>query len=236
MSGTVSDRSLNMVVTAGHELKSPLALIRQLALDIEASDSPDESTRALANQIILTSERALRLTGALTKHSRLEDSLFELEPINPRAICEEVIDEIAPLCHAQSRRIVLKNSSKKSLVVANRDLLRRVLLNFVDNALGYGADDTVVDLSIRSIEKGRFFRLGVRDYGPTISAEMWRQLGQEIGHSYNIISRRPDSSGLGVYIASRFAEAMNAKVGAIRHRDGATFYVDVHASTQLRMI
>ena len=47
---------------------------------------------------------------------------------------------------------------------------------------------------------------------------------------------RPQSSGLGLYVAGQFAQAMQGKVGATRHRDGATFYVAVLASSQMRLL
>jgi signal transduction histidine kinase len=47
---------------------------------------------------------------------------------------------------------------------------------------------------------------------------------------------RPSSSGLGLTIADQFARAMNGSVGATRHRDGASFHVDIHASRQLSLI
>ena len=33
-----------------------------------------------------------------------------------------------------------------------------------------------------------------------------------------------------------FAEAMNGRIGAIRHKDGATFYVELQASQQLSLL
>ena len=42
--------------------------------------------------------------------------------------------------------------------------------------------------------------------------------------------------GLGLYIASQFAEAMHGKIGAIRHKDGATFYVELQASSQMTLL
>ena len=47
---------------------------------------------------------------------------------------------------------------------------------------------------------------------------------------------RPQSSGLGIFIAQNFAEAMGAKIGVIRHRDGNTFYVDLNKSEQLSLL
>lgn len=225
-----------LFIAAAHELKSPLALIRQLSLALEAEDaSPDEIAK-LARQITLTSERALRLTTDLTRSSRLEDSLFTLEPLNPVSLCEEVASELAPLYAAKGRELKVSPRRGPLLGLANRDLLRRIMLNFADNALHYSEGDMPVVMSASVYDGGKRIRLGVRDYGPAIKKDVWGHLSRTLGSSAQPLHSRPESSGLGVYIANQFAEAMDAKIGATRHRDGATFYVDISASTQLRLL
>jgi signal transduction histidine kinase len=227
---------LSFVVTAAHELKSPLTLVRQLGLSLEsgAISSPDEQAKML-RQIILTSERALRLTTDLSRSSRLNDSLFELEPLNPQQICEEVAHELAPLFRARGREIRVASRHRPLLAVANRDLLRRVILNFGDNALHY-AGDTPVELRAGSLDGGRTVRIGVRDYGPAVPADMWRRVQSQLGSGAQPLHARPQSSGLGLLVAGQFAGAMNGQIGASRHRDGATFYIDINASTQLSLL
>ena len=46
------------------------------------------------------------------------------------------------------------------------------------------------------------------------------------------IAMRPGSSGLGLFIASKFSRYMNASVGAVRHRDGTSFFVELPISKQ----
>ena len=38
---------------------------------------------------------------------------------------------------------------------------------------------------------------------------------------------RPGSTGLGLYISSQFARHMRAQLGAIRHRDGTSFFIEL---------
>jgi two-component system phosphate regulon sensor histidine kinase PhoR len=223
-------------VTAAHELKSPLALMRQLALDIETGELSPEETAKLAYQVRLTSERALRLTTNLTKHARLEDSLFDLEPLNPVALCDEIVEELTPLYRAKGRMLEVRGRRRAALGLANKDLLRRILLSFADNALHYGSAEAPVTMSVHITRGGEFIRLGVRDYGPAVPTKLWQQLTSTIGTARQPLHARPESSGLGMYIAGKFAEAMQAKLGATRHRDGATFYIDIHASRQLRLL
>lgn len=227
--------SVPLFIAAAHELKSPLALMRQLALSIESGTCDANTAAKIAHQISLTSERAIRLTTDLTKSVRLEDSLFNLEPLNPLSLCEEVVEELQPLYRAKGRVLYLEQRRHSLLGIANKDLLRRILLNFVDNALHYTTSDTPVVVTATARNRGSTIRLGVRDHGPAMPANVWRRLETTLG-SPQPMHFRPNSSGLGIYIAQQFADVMNADVGAIRHRDGATFYVDIAASTQMRLL
>lgn len=234
-SGGESLQSRGMIpplAAAAHELKSPLSLIRQLSLELENTRLTPEQQR-LIERVSLTSERALRLTTDLTKSARLEDAMFAVEPLNPEQICQDIVHELTPLFAAHGRTLSVAQRRHPLLLVANRDLLRRILLNFSDNALHYTEPGTVVHLQIKALQKGSIVRIGVRDFGPALSADMWRGLQQKLAHAPQAIHARPQSSGLGLYLASQFASAMNGTIGMTRHRDGATFYVDLHASRQL---
>lgn len=227
---------LPFLVTASHELKAPLALVRQLALSLESTGNKSDEQLRMLRQIVLTSERALRLTTDLSRSSQLKDSLFDLEPINPQQLCEEVAHELTPLYAARGRTIHVATHRRSMLAVANRDLLRRIMLNFGDNALHYADSSTPVELRARTYDGGQKIRLGVRDYGPAVPKDAWQRLQESLGTNTQPLHNRPQSSGLGLYVAGQFAKAMHGSIGATRHKDGATFYVDIDASTQLSLL
>ncbi|MEO5949105.1 MAG: ATP-binding protein [Candidatus Saccharimonas sp.] len=228
--------SVPLFLAAAHELKSPLALIRQLALELEAGECNPKEAETIARQITLTAEKALRVTTGLTKTARLEDGLFTLEPLNPVSLCEDVVEELAPLYRAKGREIHVAKRSRPLLGLANKDLLRRVLLSFGDNALHYSEGEAPVIVTAAMRGQGSRIRLGVRDYGPAMPTHAWDKLASSLGERPQPLHDRPESSGLGIYVARQFAEAMSAEVGATRHRDGATFYIDISTSTQLRLL
>ena len=233
----IQAHEVSSLTAAAHELKSPLALMRQLALRLDSSDVSDEQRR-LIQQITLTSERALRLTSDLTRSARLDmsNALFELEPINPEQLCQDIAAELAPLFEAHGRSLDVSHRTHPLLLVANRDLLRRIIMNFSDNALHYSQPGTAVHMQIQALTKAGTVRVGIRDFGPALSHDMWRNLQKKLKHSPQAIHARPQSSGLGLFIASQFAEAMQGTIGATRHRDGATFYVELQASRQLSLL
>lgn len=225
----VTSFDMPSIVAAAHELKSPLALMRQLALTIDDGELDAENLRRTAQRLELTTDRALRLVDDLTQAQRLQDGLFELEPINPVALCDEVVGELSPLYRAHERSLRVRRRRNPPLVVANRSLLRRVVASFADNALHYSFDSRPVIIETHSV--GDKVRISVRDRGPGVSESLRRSM--RATPSLQQPSRRPASSGLGLYVARQFAEAMHGNVGVVRHRDGASFYVELHSSTQM---
>lgn len=215
------DRSFG-VIAAAHELKSPVALIRQLALSAELVD--DAAVRAdMLQRITLVSERSLRLTENLTRAHAATATLFATEPVNAQQLCEEVAHELTPLYRAYNRELVVQKRRRMPLVVANRDLLRRILLGFGDNALQYTSGQQAV---FRLWKRDDRVRIGLRDFGPVVVGEPIQQ--QRI--------YRPESSGIGLSIAEKFAQVMHGTLGVTRHRDGMTYYVEMSQSEQLRLL
>ena len=212
-----------------HELKSPWATMRQLALSLD-----DENLDRTKLKMVSLSDRALKQVEDLTKASRLEDGLFELEPVSVRSVCDEVTRELRDLYKNNNRTLRAKYSNKSRLVIANRDLLHSVLYNFCTNALHYSEDGTYSTLTVSDFHG--YVRIIVRDFGPTLPTNIWRQLKDGYLTEPTSISMRPGSSGLGLYIASRFSKYMNANVSAIRHRDGTSFTLDLPVSHQASLL
>ena len=63
------------LAVVAHELKSPLAVMRQLALSMDFQEDSLAELRDTQKQLINISERALRQVNDLTKIARLEDGL-----------------------------------------------------------------------------------------------------------------------------------------------------------------
>lgn len=231
--GNAEFAALSPLFMAAHELKSPLVLMRQLAF-AALDDSISSDARKLAlERLRLVSERSLRLTTDLTRTARLQDSFFDLEPINPSQLCDSIVREIKPLYDQYGRSIRLKSRPSRRLVLAHRELLAGVIYHFADNALHYGDDGSGVTLSLSSNSKTGRLRIAVRDKGPMMSLKEWRKIKAGLGAQP---SSRPQSSGLGLYVANQFAGAMNGEIGLTRHSDGLTFYIDLPVSEQLALL
>lgn len=215
------------ILVAAHELKAPLAVLRQLALSFDEMDMKGEHIRS---EMISVSERAIKQVNDLAKIRRLEDGLFVMEPVAVREVCDAVSRELEYLFNYNKRDLFIKYTNRARLVVANRDLLYSVIYNFLLNAMHYSGDETRAELVVRDVRDK--VKIEIRDYGPMLPMDVWREMRRGWVSKPTSIAMRPGSSGLGLYIASKFSRYMNAKVGAVRHRDGTSFYVDLPISTQ----
>ena len=218
---------MNGILVAAHELKAPLAVLRQLALSFGEMDEKDEHIRS---EMISVSERAIKQVNDLAKIRRLEDGLFEMEPVSVKVVCDAVTRELEYLFNHNKRELFIKYSNRSQLVVANKDLLYSVVYNFLLNAMHYSGEGTRAELVVRDCYDK--VRIMVRDYGPALPMDVWREMKRGWVAKPTSIAMRPGSSGLGLFIASRFSRYMNAAVGAVRHRDGTSFYVELPSSKQ----
>ncbi len=227
--------SLNdqVLTTIAHELKSPLSLIRQLSLFLEDEQLDNKTRKRLLSQITATSDRALRLASDLSKinNNQLE---FNLEPLDPVVVAQQVTNELGDWYKLHQKQLKIKSKKRHYLAVGNYQLLKSILINFCDNALYYAKEGSAVELTVsRHQDK---IRLAVRDYGPKMPREVWRQLKACQSLSPQKLISRPQGSGLGLYIADRLADKMEAQIGLVSHQDGVTFYVDLLRSNQLSLI
>ena len=226
MSAEVEWQDFSML-TMAHELKAPLSLMRQLTLNLDYTSSKQDQDQ-IKKQLVSLSEQSLSQVEDLLKALRLEDALFEMEPVNPRVVCDQVLS-------ALPNRFQLSYRNQNKLVIAHPQLLYSVIYNFCINALHYG-DEKPCKVSVQDFKKGQCVRIAIRDFGPSVPTPIWRQIRHGKLKSPLRISLRPGSSGIGLFIASRFTEKMQGNFGLIRHHNGTSFYIDLPTSKQMSLL
>lgn len=232
------DGSSAIIAAAAHELKTPLTVIShisQMLADEQLGLSATERTQYI-RRLQLVSARTLRLVQHLTLSYRLEDNrqlafAFELEPVNAREVCEQVLHELTPYAREYSQELQFKTSARAQLVVANRDIMYDVVVNLVDNAIRHNARGAAV--LVNAVTNTDHVRVNVHDNGAGISTRDVAALRKNLGREPQPLSGHAGTSGLGLYIASQLATAMGGNVGLGRARNGTTFFVDFLRSKQL---
>jgi signal transduction histidine kinase len=132
------DELSRMVV---HDLKNPvsgIAMVTQLALR-KGADLP-EAHRGYLRQIDRTCREMMRLIQNLLEIAKIEEDKMPVvrEPVSLAELADEVVQEYAAA--AEQSQQVVRTDVRRDLppAVADRWLLRRVLINLVVNAIRHG--------------------------------------------------------------------------------------------------
>jgi K+-sensing histidine kinase KdpD len=206
--------------------------MRQLALELKTTSPDDVQT---VERLLLTVERSLRLVEQLTKTSRLEDSFFESEPLFARAICQAVSDELTPYARASGQEIIVRVSRKSGVAIGHRALLTALLVNLCDSAITHNPEGSKVIVAANASSTGVTF--SVRDEGPRLSHGIFNAMRSQLGKGPLPVTDRPRSSGLGLWIASQFTEAMGGVLTMTRHHmAGITVSVELPHSKQMSLL
>src|SRR5918992_348287 len=163
----------DFVSGVSHELRTPLAQIRWFAelLHMGKLRSEEERHRSLriidqeARRLTYLVENVLSFSRAERKANRISSVPTELE----REI-RDALEMFGPL--ARSRRATLRSELEHGVTLeVDRDALRQVLLNLLDNAVKYGPRGQTVTVGMRAVREngsGPRVRLWVEDQGPGI--------------------------------------------------------------------
>ncbi len=195
------------IADAAHELRSPLTAVR---LDLQLLDrAPDEAARLEARSNLGAAvERAIHLVEQLLTLARNEprDEEGDLSPVLLEAAASAGVADTHAL--ALARGIDLGLEAEPSVrVMGDRDALRTLVRNLVDNSVRYTPTGGRVQVRIAKTAQGAV--LEVTDSGPGIGAADRERVFDRF---YRRVGAPEGGSGLGLAIVKAIADRHGAAV------------------------
>jgi two-component system OmpR family sensor kinase/two-component system sensor histidine kinase QseC len=192
---------------AAHELRSPLTALR---LQLQLLDrAPDETERWEARaRLGAAVERAIHLVEQLLALARSEpqDAAMDFEKVDLAAAAAEGIKDTHDL--ALARKIDLGLDAAPGLyILGNREALRTLVRNLVDNAVRYTPLGGTVQVRCRSAAQQAL--LEVSDTGPGIPAADRERVFDRF---YRRAAAQEGGTGLGLAIVKAIAERHGARI------------------------
>jgi len=197
------------LASASHDLVQPLNAARLFVSTIDRRRLPDTESR-LISQVEDSLTSAESLLGALLDISRLDAVAQELrsEHFPLRNLMQPLSAEFAAL--ARTRGLDFRVVPTDLYVNTDPRLLRRVLQNFLSNAIRYTRSGKVL-LGCRRLPG--HVRIEVWDTGPGIPEGKQQEIFEEFRRLENQGSNADRGLGLGLAIAERLARLMNHPLG-----------------------
>ncbi len=156
-----------------HDLRSPLSNVVS-SLDILASMVPMEefpSIKPVLDIALRSTERVQRLTKSLLDTRRLEmgQSIGEQKPVTPASLMNEALQAVAPVVEGKNQEIVSELLDTLPPVNVDEEMIRRVLINILENAVKYTPQNEIITVGAR--RDGDFVAFWVQDRGRGIPTE-----------------------------------------------------------------
>jgi signal transduction histidine kinase len=137
-----------------HELRTPLQLMRLRVEGNAASMNPEFAEELQEELARLSNYVEAALTLAHAEQGRLE---LNLQPVPLRPFLTDLLEPFARLAEVDGRRL-LWSCAEGATAWADRDILKQVLFNLLNNALKHGAGD--VHLQVRARARGVTLLIG----------------------------------------------------------------------------
>jgi Na+/proline symporter/signal transduction histidine kinase/CheY-like chemotaxis protein len=217
------------VAAASHDLLQPMNAARLFLSALRSRDLRDPEAKSLAERVDTSLRAAEELLDALLDVTKLDSGGVTPQPVDfPAAqLLDSLAEQFAPL--AADRRLSLKVMPTRLAVRSDPRMLKRVLQNFLGNALRYTRRGGVV---IGCRRRGAEVEFQVWDTGPGVPADALTEIFEEFRRLDQPSPWGEKGLGLGLSICDRISRLLDAPL-VVRSRPGrgSLFAIRVPRST-----
>jgi len=209
------ERQQRFMADASHELRTPVAILRgeaEVALSQQA-----RSLQEYRESLEVLHQEAARLTHIVEDLFTLTRADAGQYPLQPR---DFYLDELVGECVHSARTLALAKKislnleeSSESPIHADESLLRRMILNLLDNAIKYTPEGGRVTVTCKRV--GDEYVVGITDTGGGIPAELQPRIFERFFRADKARSRAENDgggAGIGLSISRWIAEAHQGRL------------------------
>ncbi|HUF03382.1 MAG TPA: HAMP domain-containing sensor histidine kinase [Aridibacter sp.] len=224
------DAFLNAVT---HELKTPLASIRLYLQTLKRRDLPKEKQMEFYDIMLADSDRLLGTVEQVLAASKTKERArrAEVSPVDLKEVVADSAAQIRTRYNLPEETIKITQGSDELKILADREELRSVFLNLLDNAVKYSGDDPDVSVKFRLRSTG-MAEVHVKDRGRGIPASEQKRIFKRFYRVHGSGASDPKGTGLGLFIVRSIIGSYGGKI-LIKSKGlhkGSTFIVSLPVS------
>ena len=224
------------VAAVSHEFRTPLAAMRQVSELLAAGRVPTESRRQQNYESLAAeSQRLQRLVENLLDFGKLEAGArpFRLEPIDPRALVERVVDDFRSQMARPNRGSCIDAAGEPGSrwILGDAEALSLALRNLLDNAVKYSRGEGTVRVSWAA--DGDRIALRVSDDGPGVAPDEQSRIFQKFVRGSAAVAANVKGVGLGLAMVHQIVAGHGGEITvSTAPGAGATFTMHLPALNQ----
>jgi histidine kinase len=206
-----------LITNISHDLKTPITTIKGYIEGImdgvpKSKEKQDKYLQTI-HQNVVHMESLIEDLFLLSKFD-LDQSLYQFENINIKNYLADSFEELH--FDLQEKGIKLEyraDYDEQKLVKADRQQLKRVILNIINNAINYKNENNPTIQMILT-EQGDEALVEIRDNGKGVSKEILDKIFERFYKEDKARSNQSPGSGLGLYIAHKIILDHGGKIWA----------------------
>ncbi len=194
-----------------HDLRSPLGnIISSLEVLKESLVGDDETIQSVLSIASRSSRRASRLVESLLDLDRLEtdQAVLNKSKTSIGALVAEAVEEVHPTAEAKGQLLRMELAPALPKVHMDVDMVRRVLINLLENAIKFSRGGDLVQTSVR--QEGDYLQIAVKDSGVGISPRDQERIFEKFTRIGG--QERPKGLGLGLAFCRLAVEAHEGRI------------------------
>ena len=207
------DYRRDLMANVGHDLKTPLTLIKSYAEMIRDLTYKDDIKRNdNLNVIINETDRLNELVNDIIDLSKLEANAEKLN-IDKFDLVEEVKKIISKfeILEITENYNFIYTGPEKAIIKADKKKMGQVIYNLINNAINYTGDDSTIYINIAKVRTG--YQVEIIDTGKGIDDETIKHVWNRYYKTEKKHKRNKIGTGLGLSIVREILEAHGFKYG-----------------------
>ena len=201
-----SKRMSEFLAMLAHELRNPLAPIRNAITILQLEPSPSPLVRSSRDMIDRQLSHMTRLVDDLLDVGRLTTGKirFKAEQVSYNQVVARSIEAVRPLFDARRHRLTTDIPAASMLVQGDATRLAQVLQNLLINAAKYTPEAGLIELKVW--QEGSQLYTSVKDNGLGLSSEALSQIFELFSQGDAQTAARESGLGIGLTLARSLVE------------------------------
>jgi signal transduction histidine kinase/ActR/RegA family two-component response regulator len=197
-----------------HELRNPLAPIRNAAVLLLRESGDDPRVATLAAMVNRNSQQLARLLDDLLDVSRIVQNriVLKTEPLEIDEVIAPAIEMVQSLVSEKSHKLRVDRPGQPLYVRADRARLVQCLCNLLNNSAKYTDPGGEIMLTVTDVPDNITFE--IRDNGAGISPELLPQIFEPFTQGDRSLDRSHGGLGIGLSIVKRLVDMHQGTVSA----------------------
>jgi K+-sensing histidine kinase KdpD len=197
-----------------HDMDAPLAVIERLMsrICIGRFDPKNETHARLIRSSNLALDRVRKMLRDMQDVISGRSLQVKFENVELKSLASSIVQEISPVVASESQRMKTVCRSNK-VVSTDSNLLKRVAINFLMNAVFHNIKGKPIELTLFGLENDGY-GLEVKNFGKTIPEDNLKTIFQP-GVQLNLTANRKyRGHGLGLAFSKMVADALGGEIKA----------------------